>query len=484
MKKFILIEPHKFYSGPVFPPMALLYVAAAIDPRPDLEWEIVDYNIGGRADPYLDDPEVVAFGITSLTGDQLASAMKIARKIKARRPEVPVVWGGIHVSSDPDACLREEVVDIIVPGECENILNQLLDCLIGGRSLDEVPGILYKKDGRSQRNDPPPPADLSKLRPLPFERVDLPRYERSLLYLNTSRGCPHRCDFCCSAVDRLKWRAMPPELVAEHLAHYLEAVGPRRVFFSDYNFFLDMKRALAIAAEMVSRNARVPWTAHMVAADVKKLNASSLLLLRGSGLASVVSGQDGSERLMPVVGKSSTHREVGDAQQVLKGAGVSMTINYILGLPGETAEDLDSVVRDIKQREDRGGELNIYIFSAWPGTPILGKLDERQFSVPADMAGWSDILLGNAEVLGFHSARHKQRVQTLYYVICLLNGRHIQWFTGAPGPFIEAARRVLLFAARRRWAHEFFDLGVEALALHWLVKRGRQKQRRLRLAEI
>lgn len=484
MNKLVLIEPHKVYSGPLFPPMSLLYVAASIDPRPDLEWRILDYNAGDRVDPFLNDPNVTAFGITSLTGDPLASAMRIARRIKSARPEVPIIWGGIHTASEPEACLREPFVDIVVPGESEPTLNPLIDRLLAGRPLDDVPGILFKRNGAMVRTSDPAPVDLGTLRPLPFEALDLSRYERSVLYVNTSRGCPHRCDFCCSSVHPPKWRAMPPNLVVDHLARYVNTVRPGRIFFSDYNFFLDRRRALSIASEMIARNLAIPWTAHMVAADVRRLNDDALLLLRGSGCVSVVSGQDGSERLMPTVGKPSTHGEVGDAQQILEHAGIAMTVNYIVGLPGETEDDLRAVVHDIKHRQNRAGELNIYIFNAWPGTPILLKLDGADARVPRDMSGWSDLLLGDAGALRFHSRRHRDRIQTLYYVICLLNNRHIQWFTGRPGRLHDWARRCLGAAAAWRWKRERFGFGAEMKALHGWVRHQRTQERSRRLAEI
>jgi radical SAM superfamily enzyme YgiQ (UPF0313 family) len=277
---------------------------------------------------------------------------------------------------------------------------------------------------------------------------------------------------------------MPPELFVEHLAQYLDVVRPKRVFFSDYNFFLDMKRALDICALMISRDVKIPWTAHLVAADVKKLNESALLLLRGSGCASVVTGQDGSERLMPIVGKSSTHQEVGAAQKALENIGITMTINYILALPEETEADLGSIVRDIKKREERSGDLNVYIFNAWPGTPIVDKLDPSTFQIPTDMAGWADLMLSNADPLRFHSWRHRGRVQTMYYVICLLNDRHIQWFTGRAGTLFSLARRVLGATARWRWEREFFYLGVETRLLHRLTKYQRNRERQRCLARI
>lgn len=484
MKKLILIEPHRFYSGPVFPPMSLLYVAASIDPRPDLEWRIVDYNVGERVDPYLDDPEVLAFGITSLSGDPLASAIRIARRIKAARPATPIIWGGIHPASEPEECLREPFVDIVVPGESEPTLNPLLECLLLDRPIDDVPGILFKRDGAPVRTPTPPFTDLGNLRPLPFGSIDMSRYERSVLYFNTSRGCPHRCDFCCSTVHPPKWRAMPSELAVEHLARYVKEVRPDRVFFSDYNFFLDRKRALDIAARMIATRVEVPWTAHLVAADVKRMNAEALLLLRGSGCVSVVTGQDGSERLMPTVGKPSTHEEVEDGQQVMENAGIAMTVNYILGLPGETEADLTNVVRDIKSREGRSGNLNVYIFNGWPGTAILKKLGPDHYFVPQDMPGWSDIQLSNTASLRFHTRRHRSRVQTLYYVICLLNDRHISWFTNRSGHIRDAAGRFLIAAARWRWKRERFGWGLEMRALHAWVTHQRNRERARRLAEI
>jgi anaerobic magnesium-protoporphyrin IX monomethyl ester cyclase len=491
MRKVILIEPDKLTSGRPMPPVPLLYLGAAIQHRDDVAWEIVDYNAGQTVQRFLHDPAVVLFGITARTGDSLVSASRVAREIKAACPDVPVVWGGPHVTSVPEEAIEEPFVDIVVVGDAEETLNELLTALIANRPLDGVNGILFRRDGRVVRTPKRAPVDLSRTPLLPYERLNLADYDTSLLWLNTSRGCPYRCEFCVNAVAPSgRYRgAMPAGQVVDHLRHYLGILKPQLVFFTDYNFFVDLERVREIAKRIIAERLTISWAGHVVAGDVARLAAEDLDLLRRSGCVSLVSGQDGSARLMEQVRKPSTHEQVEKALERLSSAGIEIIVNYIIGLPEETSDDLESVLRDIRTRGERFHQpLNVYVFFPWPGTPIVERIRNTPYSVQRGMEQWSDVFLGDARPLRFLSARHRRRVQTIYYVVALLHDKPLAVFAPpTTGPLREARtralgllRKALRAAAERRWRRNTFDWGVEIALLHSLaIVRHRYERRRL-----
>lgn len=486
-RKIVLIEPHKSFQDRPFPPIPLLYLEAVLSRRNEFDCEIVDYNIGQSVDPYLSDPSVLAYGITSRTGDSLISAARIARRIKAAAPERPIIWGGVHVTSVPEESAREPFVDVVVRGEGEETLEDLLSALRDRRSLATVPGITFEHNGKIISTDDRGTVDLTDLPPLDYERLDLSMYDTRMLWMNTSRGCPYRCQFCCNAIHPGYRSGMPAELVVEHLRRYVEVLQPELVFFTDYNFFADKKRVRQIATRLCDADIGVQWGGHIVASDACHLDLEDLTLLRRSGCVYLVSGQDGSKEQMRAIRKPCTHDQVDTAIERLARSGIGNVLNYIIGLPEESTADLTAVVHDIKTRESRYGQpINIYIFFPWPGTPILDRIKGPSFSVPAGMNEWSDVLLGDADRLRFHSGTYRRMVQTVYYVTSFAKHRPVSVFQPPSNGRFHRVKLELLRAlesvygrvARVRWEHEFFKWGMEWQLLHALAKMRYRRQRR------
>jgi anaerobic magnesium-protoporphyrin IX monomethyl ester cyclase len=477
--KIVLIEPGDVFEGKPYPPISLLTLVAAMSGRDDVACEIVDYRIGQTVEAFIPDPAVVAFGISSRTGDCLASAVSVARKIKARRPDAPVIWGGVHATCVPDETAREPFVDIVVRGDGEETLGEVITALVRGEAFDTVRGIVFKRQDRVVSTPGREPANLGRLPPLPYEMLDLTRYERDILWMNTSRGCPYSCQFCCNAIDPGFRSAMPPDLVVEHLCRYKRLLEPASAFFGDYNFFADRERVLRIASGLVEAGAPIEWGAYIVAADACRLEEADLRLLRASGCTYLISGQDAARELMPTVRKPSTHEHVDAAIRRVSRAGILSVTNYIIGLPGESRADLLSVVDDMRARDARYGQpSNVFIFFAWPGTPIVSRLRAMHVEVARGMDAWSNVMLGDASRLRFLQARHRRLVQSIYYVTSLVRKQPVRVFsTPHPGRFfrtktalLRALEHLCTTSALVRWRRGRFSWGVEWLLLHALAR--------------
>lgn len=141
-------------------------------------------------------PDVI--GITSLFTPYFREALAVARHVK-QRLNVPIVFGGSHVSAAPDTMLTPAYVDYVIRGEGERPFVELLRALQGQIDIAAVPNLGYKQSGEMhftplQENydlDDLPPPDLSDVTPSHYTIRDKP-----LTFLITSRSCPHRCSFC------------------------------------------------------------------------------------------------------------------------------------------------------------------------------------------------------------------------------------------------------------------------------------------------
>ena len=162
-------------------PLSIMAVGAALPES--VSWEILDGNRPG-ADLYQEsadrvtaqqggnDPvQVLAF--TVMPGPQLLSAVPLAKRLKARFPALPIVWGGNFPSLYPDPVLNAPYVDWLVRGQGEQTFVELLDVLAGRRDPERVDGLGFRRPDGSLRNPhaSAPWVGPDELPPPPYQRI-------------------------------------------------------------------------------------------------------------------------------------------------------------------------------------------------------------------------------------------------------------------------------------------------------------------------
>ena len=170
----------------------LPYVAAVTPP--DVEIRIID-----EAYEKIDfDEKVDLVGLTAQT-PVAPRAYQIAREFKKRG--IPVVMGGAHASMLPEEALQH--VDAVVIGEAEEVWPTLIEDLKKGQLKKTYQG-----------NGFVDPATL----PLPQRELLHPKFYFPLKLLETTRGCPHRCDFCgVSKFFGFRYRHRPIQEIEKEL---------------------------------------------------------------------------------------------------------------------------------------------------------------------------------------------------------------------------------------------------------------------------
>ena len=228
-------------------PLALEILAATV---PDHEVRILDMRLDDDLDAALGSfcPDVVC--VTALTTEVYA-AQDIMRRVKQTNEDIYTVVGGYHVSLMPEDFFLP-YVDALALGEGELVFPQLILALTKGRSLRQVPNLIWRDaDGRFVRNGrdrgevdmdtmPLPRRDLvQQYRPEYFFLFDQPDSS-----LATGRGCPYRCNFCSV------WefyagitRQMSPRRVLQEV----KSIDTDHITFVDDNFLLNHNRENAIA---------------------------------------------------------------------------------------------------------------------------------------------------------------------------------------------------------------------------------------------
>jgi radical SAM superfamily enzyme YgiQ (UPF0313 family) len=253
--------------------------------------------------------DALCLAVSLVTGPMIRETVEIARAAKRLYPQKPVILGGWHPSLLPDQTLAADCVDIVVSGQGEDAMLEVVERLAQGETLDGIPGVGYKQDGELKLNRP---RELKLLRDMPpkaYHLADFDAYERVCgrrwAMYTSSLACPYNCGFCTNAaVYGRQWNALDPEQVVEETSDLVARHGLDLLWIVDDNFLVDLDRAVAIAEGLVRKGVRFDWSVQATANLVARLSSDELKLLRRAGLSQICHGSESaSEKVLKLMGK-------------------------------------------------------------------------------------------------------------------------------------------------------------------------------------
>jgi anaerobic magnesium-protoporphyrin IX monomethyl ester cyclase len=363
------------------PPLHQGYLAAVLE-REGCDVAIVEVSSPDPHHSLVEDalssfrPDLV--GISSMTWS-FPKAVATARRVKRVAPTLPVVVGGCHVTFTADNTLLENPeIDIVVRGEGEMTLLELVRCIAANDSLQKVQGISYRQDGNSVAHTPDRPfiADLNTL-PLPARHlVPLLEYEKPGALI-ASRGCPHRCIFCAaSAMSGHRYRIRQPDLVVDEVEHLYTEYGVRDFIFMDDTFTALPKRlTIPVCRGILARRLDITFGCE---SRVDVVTPELIALLVQAGARSIEFGiESGSQKILDRLSKRITLQQVRDAVRCALDAGLGVACDFMLGHPDETEETARQTVEFIRELRAMGvGATPFYAFTPFPGTAVYENPEE------------------------------------------------------------------------------------------------------------
>ena len=297
--------------------------------------------------------------ITSYSA-QIYDAYNVANRYIKKN--IPVVMGGLHVSSLPEEA-KKHCTSIVI-GEGEPLWPELLADFEKGSLkpmyVSSVPGGYDLKDA-----------------PIPrFDLLDPDKYNR--LTIQTSRGCPWKCDFCASSILlSSKYKLKPiPKIIDEINA--IKQIWKRPfIEFADDNSFVNHKHSKELARALLKEKIR--W---FTETDISIAEDDELLgLLRDSGCKQVLIGLESprSESLdgieLNTNWKVKQREKYMEAITRIQSYGITVNGCFILGLDGDTPSVFDEVYSFVK--ESGLYEVQITYMTPFPGTPLYQRLKKE-----------------------------------------------------------------------------------------------------------
>ena len=210
-------------------------------------------------------PKIVSFYCRC---DCYLANLLIARELKARCPDVYIVFGGPQADASAEDTLQEiPWVDFCCCGEGETTVYPLFDSLLKGEDYSAVPGLTYRgPNGCIFRNENPPmTADLDELPHVDYSFLDPVAVEKSLqggtvATIEAGRGCPFNCAYCSSSLFwKRKFRLKSAKRIVDEMVRMNQQLGVRKFVFQHDLFTVNKKKVLEFTQEMKARGTDFVW---------------------------------------------------------------------------------------------------------------------------------------------------------------------------------------------------------------------------------
>ncbi len=482
----LFYQPYCFDGFPRMP-LPLMSVARMVD-RAALEPIIFDANVDKDALSKLlaaADEQPVLVAMSVMPGDQVGNAYHHSQLLKARHPDLPIVWGGYFPSLYPETCLKTGVVDVLVKGYGEQTFAELVQHYAAGGTTADLKGIagtIYLRDGRLVTERKRLLQDLNQYPPLPYDLVDLPRYiaptwhaDRNIFYIS-SQGCPYACGFCAiPAVGGRKWAAYSPERVLADIRFFVERYNANGITFGDTEFFVSEERVRGIAQGLIDLGSPVTWWAMGTIARLVRFQASTWRLLEASRCAGIfVGAESGSDETLRVMGKASTVADTIRLAEIFKQHRILPEFSFVLGYPPHPEQDIAASLALIHKLRDlnRKSHFIPHVYTPLPDTGNYTLATEHRFAAPTTLEGW---LEGRWRDFGRMHHPHTPWLEGrlgkfLHDFEIVMQYTNRVWANKAPGTIGPISFALLKAACALRWKLNFFRFPYEL----WLIwKAGR-----------
>jgi radical SAM superfamily enzyme YgiQ (UPF0313 family) len=395
-KRILLVKPSGrkglgFASDVI--PIGLEYIAASVEDIVD-EVNIIDLDMDQNSFSYFLDthkPDLVA--ITMSATDHV-EGLRLAKIAKMNG--YTTVLGGYHPTAIPDELLLYPQVDLIIRGEGEYTMRELVQ----KDSFGDLPGLSYKKNGKIIHNsDRPLIKDLDAL-PFPARHLRRHVYKNHVILeegrerevITMSRGCWGRCSFCCEPMMcRGYQRFRTPENVMEELREIV-AFHKRRplfIFVTDPNFMgfpgwvdhfcdllhlekLDIKFSVLIRADNVVKNPDI----------IRKMCENGILSYE-MGIESPKSED------LKNIRKNITVEMQEKAVKILADNGAWVGGTLVIGLPGQTEEEIKRFPLYAKEIGLTGAAFGVA--TPFPGTEFYRDLERESLIVERDWTKYDEM---------------------------------------------------------------------------------------------
>lgn len=347
------------------------YAQAALGDQPEVGIEIAEYTINQNtenilADIYRRKPDIAAFSCYIWNWNTIQELLPELPKLL---PDTKLWLGGPEVSFHAEKILAQytQLTGIMV-GEGEETFTQLVRFYHAPKGqLQDIPGLVLPQ-GRTQ------PRELTDMSKLPFLYEDLGKFQNRIIYYESQRGCPFKCAYCLSAIDK-SVRLRDIETVKKELQYFLDH-KVSQVKFIDRTFNCNAAHALTIWRYLLENDNGVTNFHFEIAADLMTEDELEVLKQMRPGLIQLEIGvQSTNKQTLHAINRymSLEHlRQVVD--KIHSFHNIHQHLDLIAGLPYEDYDSFVTSFNDVYAM--RPQQLQLGFLKVLKGSPIEEKAEE------------------------------------------------------------------------------------------------------------
>lgn len=333
--------------------------------------EIAEYTINQSresilADIYKRKPDMTAFSCYIWNWNMIQDILVELPKIL---PEMKLWLGGPEVSFHAEKILTVyPCLTGIMIGEGEKTFTELLRFYIKGEGeLSQIKGLMLREGVTPER-------ELTDMDELPFLYHDLDRFANRIIYYESQRGCPFRCAYCLSAIDK-QVRLRDIETVKKELQYFLDHKVPQ-VKFIDRTFNCNAKHALSIWNYLMENDNGVTNFHFEIAADLMTEEELAVLKQMRPGLVQLEIGvQSTNEKTLHAINRYMSLAHLQEVVETIHGFhNIHQHLDLIAGLPYEDYDSFAHSFNDVYAMHPQ--QLQLGFLKVLKGSPIEEKSGE------------------------------------------------------------------------------------------------------------
>lgn len=299
--------------------------------------------------------------------------------------------GGVHASLCPDEVIADPLVDAVCVGEGERMILEFAKRWDSGSSkspdFSGIPNLWYKDTVRNiQKNETGHFTDLEKLPPLDedFVKPEIVHFvgkQYRTATIETSRGCPFNCSYCCnknlmkSTFGKTKpfIRTLKPQIVVKNTRRLKDLLDLEMIRIVDENLLANPREWLDEFCSLYKSEIALPFA---ISASANVITEDRIKMIKEAGCVNINFGlESGNESYrMKVLNKPLKDKHFLQARRILEDYDIRSNAGVMLGLPGQTRQIIEETICMFRK-------LRVPVSSAFfiplPGTTLFGDLKAR-----------------------------------------------------------------------------------------------------------
>lgn len=379
MKVLLVVYDNDSYMS--WFPQGLGYIAAILQQEGCVveiynqdQWHYPDEHLT----EYLDNNKFDVIGLSFVAGYyQYRKALKLSAAINRSRNRPFYIIGGHGPSPEPEFFINKTAADVVVIGEGEETIVELLNAISNKRDLSKVKGIAYRDGQEVKINERRPlitdidsiPFPAYELFPMEFYRLlRMPHAGNSdfLMPLLSGRGCTFTCTFCYRLDEGFRQRSNGS--IIEEIKFLKKKYRINYIAFSDELLISSPERVQSLCEDFLREKLNIKWECN---GRLNYAYPEILQLMKRSGCVFINYGIEAmDDEVLKKMNKALSTKQIVRGIEATLAAGISPGYNIIFGNIGDTKESLDKGVEFLLKYDDGAQLRTIRPVTPYPGSPL------------------------------------------------------------------------------------------------------------------